>query len=184
MRIRSRLAVLATIPALALGVGLATAAAGSAATTNISFKSSAGNGAHWNADHTALVLVMNNANASPGQGGVNGGYAIAFLHGTPSALPGSEPTFNATNYASGTPRMDIFLSNGEYFFVYPDRTWQFNNSTGTVDSGSSADWSTKAVADADSQTVTQVFIVADASQPVPYTSTVDSVVYAGTTYVP
>lgn len=187
MRLRTRLAALASVPALALGVGLATATAGSAATTNISFSSSAGNSAHWNADHTALVFTMNNASAPKGQGGY--GYAIAYLHGTPSKLAPDmpAPTMTATNFAAGTPRLDICLTDGSggCVFGYPTAsgtmTWESNSlMSPSVPYGSS--WS-DVVAAVGERDVT-VFVVADGSQTVPYTATVTSLEYNGSTYVP
>lgn len=175
MRLRTRLAALASIPALALGVGLATATAGSAATTNVSFSSSAGNSAHWSADHTALVFDMNNATAPKGQGGF--GYAIAYLHNTPSTLPATAPTFAATGFAAGTPRLVIFMSNGDTVFGYPNGTFEINSSATYVD------WVT-VLSTEDSHTVSSVYVVADASQAVPYEATVTSLQYAGNTYVP
>jgi hypothetical protein len=181
MRLRTRLAALASIPALALGVALATATAGSASTANVSFSSSAGNSAHWNADHTALVFDMNNASAPKGQGGY--GYAIANLNGTSSTLPANAPTMEATGFAAGTPRLDICLSSGGCVFGYPGPggiiTWDSNN--GSVPYGST--WAT-VQADEASYTVTSVYVVADGSQAVPYEATVTSLSYGGATYVP
>lgn len=188
MRFRARLAALATIPVLALGVSLATATASSAATTNISFSSTAGNSAHWNADHTALVFTVTNQTANAHQG--SGGYALAYLHNTPSALPGIEPSFSGDNIASGTPRLDIFMSDGGYFLVYNDGSFQYIDG-GTLSEncwGGSAcqtDWSTLAdTINAGNTQVDSVYVIADASQTLPYTATVDSLVYDGITYVP
>lgn len=184
MRIRTRLAALASIPAVALGVGLATATAGSAATTNVSFSATAGNSVHWNADHTALVFSLTNGTANARQGG--GGYANAFLHNTPSELPTTEPSFDGTGIASGTPRLDIFLADGSYFFVYNDGSFQYNDGALTqscwAGSACKADW-TALQSQLTSATVSQVYLVADASQALPYTATVTSLDYNGT-YVP
>lgn len=182
MRFRTRLAALAAIPALALSAGLAAATAASASTTNISFSSSARNSAHWNAGHTALVFDMNSASAPTGQGGY--GYAVANLHGMPGTLPSQEPTFSTTGYAAGTPRMDIFFSDGSYLFVYPNGTYQGNGPGEVGQINYTSDWNRAVAAAADEGlTVTQVFMVADASQPVPYVATVTALQYAGASYV-
>lgn len=186
MRLRTRLAALASIPALAAGIGLAAATSGNAATANLSFSSSAGNSAHWNATGTAVVLDMNRANAAPGQGGTNGGYAIASLHNTPGNLPSEAPTMTATNFAAGTPRLAICDASSVCIWGYPtgpDGSLTFDSNTGFVPYGSS--WDT-AVADADTAgfTVSSVFVVADASQATPYESIVSSLQYNGATYIP
>ncbi len=192
MRLRTRLAALASIPALAAGIVLATATAsnaataGNAATANLSFSSSAGNSAHWNATGTAVVLDMNRANAAPGQGGTNGGYAVASLHHTPSTLPNEAPTMTATNFGSGTPRLAICNASSECIWGYPTGpggSLTFDSNTQFVPYGSS--WAT-AVADANAVgfEVSSVFVVADASQATPYESIVSSLQYNGATYIP
>jgi hypothetical protein len=185
MRLHSRLATLASIPAFALGLGLATPTAGSAAATNISFSSTAANSAHWNADHTALVFTLTNGTANARQG--LGGYALAYLHNTPRALPTSEPSLSGDNIASGTPRLDIFLADGSYFFVYNDGSFQYNNGGALSEncwggSACQADWTT--LADEINANVSSVYVIADGSQTMPYTATVNSLVYSGITYVP
>jgi hypothetical protein len=185
MRLHTRLATLASIPALALGLGLATATAGSAAANNISFSSTAGNSAHWNADHTALVFTVTNGTANAHQG--LGGYALAYLHHTPSQLPTTEPSFSGDNIASGTPRLDIFMADGSYFFVYNDGSFQYINAGPLSQdcwggSACQAGWAT--LAGAVNTSVSSVYVIADGSQTMPYTATVNSLVYSGITYVP
>lgn len=183
MRLRTRLAILASIPALSLSVGLATATAGNASTANLSFSSTAGNSAHWNARHTAVVLDVNRADAAKGQGGPGAGNAVAYLHSTPTTLPVAAPSMVATNFAAGTPRLDICLSSGGCVFGYPtaDGTMTWDSNDGSVPYGSTWD---AVRADEASYAVTSVFVVADASQPVPYEATVTSLTYNGATYIP
>jgi hypothetical protein len=163
MRFRTRLATLAAIPALAVATGLITAGAASAASPyNVSFAASPGSSAGWLPNHHAIELT---------DGGVylDSSYAIANVHHFGSMLQGTqEPSFNATNYAAGTPRYDVGFSDGTYLFGYPvangsdHMTWVYGNTT-------YVSWS-DAINALGTKTVTQVYVVADSSQQAPYTS--------------
>ena len=119
--------------------------------------------------------VSLDASAPKGQGGY--GYAIAYLHNTPSTLPATAPSLEATGYAAGTPRLVIFMSNGDTVFSYPGGTFEINSS------GTYVDWAT-VLSTEGGKTVSSVYVVADASQAVPYEATVTALQYHGDIYVP
>jgi hypothetical protein len=86
------------------------------------------------------------------------------VHGT--AVDGlSEPTFSTTNYAAGSPRYFIELSNGDSLWGYPpnsglnggDFAWAIDNGNTYMS------WSAVQAAEAGT-TVTDAYVVADADQ--------------------
>lgn len=144
MRIRTRLAALAAIPALMLAAGVITAGAAAADNApppamNLSFLSGASSYAHWNpvqqsvANHVGLTTggPVGGPIASCGTPGdrttlgdyaYGCGYTKIVLHHFLAALPTQEPTFTTDFYQSGTPRWYILTSSGDYMFGYPDGT--------------------------------------------------------------
>ena len=147
--------------AAGLGYAAAPALAAGNAPMNLSFQASSGNSASWVIHGQEAQLSVNNSTSS--------GYAVISLHHFSSTLPTTEPSFTATNYASGTPRIVIFMSNTAVFFIYPN---------GVVTGSTPTAYATFVAANAGA-TVAGVFIVADTSQPVPYTTDVTSFQYAG-----
>jgi hypothetical protein len=126
---------------------------------SIFFQVSAGNSAGWSVYGADAYLTVHSS--APGSFAVLG---VNYFNPTP---PSSEPSLAATNYASGTPRIVIFMSDNNNLFIYP---------TGGPPTNYAA-W--LAAETADGATVTGVYIVADTSQPVPYTTDVTSFQYNG-----
>jgi hypothetical protein len=203
MRIRTRLAVLAVIPALALGTGIAAAGAAMADNSpppamNISFLSGAQSSAHWNPAQQSVSTHVGLTTGGPVGGPIAScgspgdrttlgdyiygcGYTKIVLNHFLAALPTQEPTFSTTFYQSGTPRWYILFSSGDYMFGYPDGTapngfsWEAHVG-GTVTYGN---WTTLSALMANSGTVTVVRIVCDASAPTPYDATISAIQYDG-----
>ncbi|MGC8618665.1 MAG: hypothetical protein ACP5UZ_08045 [Thermoplasmata archaeon] len=163
----------ATIPVFANGNG--------SPPMNISFQASSGNSAGWvNGPGSSNPMAY----LTIGPNSAEYGYAVIVVHHFASALPDSSPYFSATNYASGTPRLVIFMSTGDYIFIFP-------TGSGISDElviGGTGSYGTYATfySDESGATVTSVFIVADTSQgwsatngATPYTSDITGFFYNG-----
>ncbi len=142
------------------------------------FSTCTGSSAGWNSDDTAVDLAV-----AAGDG-CNAGLT---LNNVGSSLPADAPSFDASYYASGTPRWYIQLgpsiTAGPYLFGYPDGTWNVNN-CGSVSGGTTFDYSDAVNAIATNcptyeNDVTSVNIVADTSAPAPYTTTLTDIQYNG-----
>ncbi len=165
---------LATVPAFAQGNG--------SPPMNISFQASSGNSAGWvngpgSSDPVAYLSI--------GANSAQNGYAAIVLHHFASQLPSGEPSFTATNYAAGTPRLDIFMSTGDYIFIFPSGSGIPDETIIGGVGSYSVGYSGFVTAESDA-TVTSVFIVADTSQgwssttgATPYTSDIKSFYYNG-----
>jgi hypothetical protein len=103
--------------------------------------------------------------------------AIIDVTGQSSALPSTEPTFTTNNYAAGSPRWYIQLTNGKFLFGYPTNagltpgSWSENNGNSYVP------WS-KVLTDEAGQSVTGVSIIMDGDQPAT-TNTISHIQYDG-----
>lgn len=170
----SALCTMATLAGALAVIGLpAGPALASSPALNISFSSSAGSTAHWLPKHSGILLRV--------AGNPSTAYAVASLHHfDASALPSQEPSFTATGYASGTPRLAILMDDGAVIFGYPigpggSMVWEPHASGLPL---YTSDWA--AVTSFYSGVgVSQVFMVADGSQPLPYTATVGNIEYGG-----
>ncbi len=98
-----------------------------------------------------------------------------------AAAPGIEPSFTTDNYAAGSPRWVIELSNGKSLWGYPPNAHL--NGTGfgwTVDNGNTYTSYAAAVSAAGAgATVTSAFIVADGDQAAGTHDTLTNVQYGG-----
>lgn len=159
-----------TIAALMLAVG-ASADPG----PNLSFGSSNdGAFAGWsNGKGSAIDLTI---------GSSSGSFAEARLHqvhGTAVSTL-SEPTFSTTNYAAGSPRFFITLSNGDTLWGYPgvnngDFGWAINNGNTYMS------WSAVQTAEAGA-TVTDAYVIADADQAAGTTDEITGLTFGDTSY--
>ncbi|HET7172976.1 MAG TPA: hypothetical protein VFI30_01695 [Nocardioidaceae bacterium] len=162
-------AATATLMALAAAPGFS---AGSPS-MNLSFFNGGGGNAHWAANQSVVELTLSGASS----------YAGFDLHHVATALPAEEPTFSAPSYQAGSPRWVIELSSGSYLFGYPDHTWNVEACSGIRGGAPMTYDQAVAALSADGCTgdVTDVFVVADASQPVPAVDNVSDVQYDGVT---
>ena len=113
--------------------------------------------------------------------------AVGFTNVTGSAVPVTEPTFKASAYSAGTPRMEIVLNNGKTLVGYPGvalsgqsgpdaagMAWAVGNG------GTYSDYQTAyTAAAASTTTVAGAGIVEDASQPVGTANTLTDIQYDG-----
>lgn len=114
--------------------------------------------------------------------------AITDASGTP--IHGlSEPTFTTDNYAAGSPRYVIDLSNGDYLFGNPPNSglndlafaWEIHHPDYSFAVPPYVSWS-DVVAFEDGQTVTDAYVVADGDQDPGTTDKIGSLQFNGTTY--
>lgn len=145
---------------------------------NLSFQTSSGNSAGWvtgpgSSSSEAYLTIDSSA---------PGSFAVIYVHHTPSTLPSAEPSYTPVGYASGTPRIFIFMSDGNYIFIYPDSVlgagYVSSTNLGTVLYTTWASSETGSGA-----TVTAVYIIADTSQAIPYTAYITSFQYDGVTLI-
>lgn len=152
-------------------IGLSAGPALASPALNVSFSSSAGSTAHWLPKHSGILLSV--------AGNPSTAYAVASLHHFDhSALPTEEPSFSATGYAAGTPRLVIVMNDGAVIFGYSiggSMLWEPHASGLPM---YTSDWAAVTSFYA-SDGVSQVFIVADGSQPLPYSATVSNIEYGG-----
>ena len=150
---------------------------------------------------TTTLVASKGSSATPARHGtafklhVAGNPATAFavvkLHGFPTKAPSTAPSFKATFFQSGTPRWYIKFANGDYLFGYPPLAkWDAHKKGGgTLPGGNYVTYSQALAAvqtDAGGTlpNVRKVAIIADGSAPVPYTTVVSHVVYAGQPVTP
>jgi hypothetical protein len=143
---------------------------------NLSFQASAGNAAGWvvgpGSSHSEAYLTVN----TPGDS-----FAVIDVHHFPAALPKVEPSFTATHYLSGTPRIFIYMSDGDYAFIFPVGSGVALEAVINGSPSTSITTYSGFVQHEVSQgaTVGAVYIVADTSQQVPYTAYITYFQYAG-----
>lgn len=131
--------------------------------------------AAWNGTDVTLTV--------PATAPTSAGAGITLLNvSAGSALPAHEPTFVTDTYSSGTPRLDIKLSNGNYMVKYPDG---LGAPTGWTLPGYSGDgtWADiSAWVSSNNLTVTKAFILADTSASAhgDQTNVISCVNYSGT----
>lgn len=159
----------ATVATLAFAVAPAAASTHLTATFAASPKSSARYAAHKS--EIKLHVAGNPRTA----------FAVVKVHGFSSKLPKFAPNFNATFYASGTPRWYIKFSNGDYLFGYPSiNAWEAHTRSGGYFYGSYAD-SVNYIRTQSGNlpAVKKVQIIADTSTAPPYTTILTNVQYDG-----
>jgi hypothetical protein len=145
---------------------------------SLSFQASSGNSAGWvsgpgtGTSSEAYLTITNPAGFS---------FAVIAVHHFPSTLPTtSTPSFTSPQYATGTPRIYIQMNDGNYIFIFGDGTAEsVCSSTCTSAYGSVSVVYPTFAAQESSATVSAVYIVADPSQPVPYTAYITCFQYAG-----
>lgn len=111
-----------------------------------------------------------------------------------TAIPATEPTFHTDNFAAGSPRWVLELSNGSTLFSNQNNAssgWLYNvghgwtcaNTTGSPGSGTCtyANAVAGAVGSATGVTVTDAFVVADGDQTVGTHDTITGLQYNGET---
>jgi hypothetical protein len=128
-------------------------------------QATAGNSAVWvkHGQNTYAALTVNNADA--------GSNALIAVSRFSSTLPTTQPSFTTTNYAAGTPRIVVMMADGNTLFIYPDGSAEWIGHGPITYSTFAANES--------ASTVSAVYIVADASQTVPYTANVTAFQYNG-----
>lgn len=159
---------------LATLVLAASAAAVASSPITVSFVASSQSSAGWTHHHHAFKLHVA---GNPGTA-----FAVVKLHNFPSKLPKSAPTFDASFYQSGTPRWYIKFDNGDYLFGYPTiGAWEAHTTTSGYHYGGYSDSAAFVRADSGGKLpkVKKVQLIADGSAPLPYTTIVSNVVYAG-----
>jgi hypothetical protein len=169
-----------TISILAIvGLLFSTATAFAAPGMNLSFQASSGNSAGW-------VVGPGQGSASEAYLTVNtpgNSFAVITVHHFPASLPLVQPSFTSAQYASGTPRIFIYMSDGNYIFIFGDGTVECvvnGQAVATLPNGSPCSYTAFVAYEASTSTsVSAVYIVADTSQLVPYTAYITSFQYAG-----
>lgn len=136
---------------------------------SLSFFNGGGGHAHWTANQSSIQLTLSGASS----------YAGFDVHHVATSLPMDEPTFSTDTYQGGSPRWVIELSSGSYLFGYPDHTWNVEACSG-INGGTTMSYDEAVAAlgaDGCTGDVTDVFVVADASQPVPAVDNITDVQY-------
>lgn len=194
---RKRLIVVAGIMVPgALAASTVAASHADAATTPLQVTLSAcgtGSSAVWNSTPDPVLTA---GTASPGTCGAPAGSTynpasarLGFNGTFDSAVPTTEPTFQASAYSAGTPRMVIGLLNGKTLVGYPGvalsgqsgpdaagMAWAVGNG------GTYTDYQTAYNAAAASSTaVKSAYVIEDASQPAGTANTLTDVQYDGET---
>lgn len=166
------LAVVMALTGVAAMMLLATFAAGPAKASppmNVSFQANCDNAAGWvtgpGSSASEVYLTLN----SPNSCAVEGSFALVFVHHTPAALPTTEPSYVASYYQAGTPRIYVDMSDGSYAFIYPSSVFGTNNIEAHPGGYPLISWTTWTASEG-SNSVVGVYIIADTSAPTPYTS--------------
>lgn len=123
----------------------------------------------WSSDGKSIVLGIPASPADGAAGGIQ-------VENQSSTLPGTEPVFTTDNYAAGSPRWYIQLSNGDYVFGYPTNSglnpaWE-EHGPGVAHPSGEVSWST-VTTDFSGVNVSQINILMDADQ----TNTTDTISY-------
>lgn len=174
-----------------LSVSSVTAHASTATSTPLKVTlgaSSDGASAVWNASGDPVFTLGSDSGTT---------YAQMLVSGT-SAEPANAPSFTTNNYAAGSPRWALELSDGYYLFGYPEQLgggatadftgpqWNVNGPSTTACGGSYVTYS-KALSCADpdgASTVTHAYIVADGDQAPGVSDTLTNIQYNGQTLSP
>jgi hypothetical protein len=194
-----------SIKAAAAAVGVAAGAAlaalpmtGAVASTgvSVSFAASQDSSAAFAAgsNHPDAVLMVGNCPTTV-SGCQYGGWAQISLNGVNGDLPTTAPGLSVTHYAAGTPRLEIVPANGGDSLAtdatgYPDPSlcanptngicWALPSSPNTY----TATWSAVQTFINGEGGAKTAYVVADASQAVPYTSDVTSLSWNGQALIP
>ncbi len=159
---------------------LSISAFGSTGLTNDSAVGTDGSSAGWECKPGGPIALT--AGSDPG---TYGAISITDAGGAINAI--AEPTFAATNYATGTPRYVIDLSDGNTLFGYPPSSGLNGSAMAweefTTNPGVYVPWG-QVVAVEGTATVEDAYVVADASQPTPYTSEITNLTFNGMNYNP
>ena len=177
---KTKIIVISILTIVALLFSTGTAFADSQAPMNLSFQVSSGNSAGWvtgpGSSSSEAFLTINTATGFS--------FAVIYVHHTPAALPITEPSYSVINYASGTPRIWIYMSDGSGAFIYPTAVFGTTNveTLGfTCSSSGFVAYSTWQTCEAGTtNTVSAVYIIADTSQAVPYTAYITCFQYNST----
>ena len=167
------------LAALGMTAPLAAAAASASPAPNVSFSASNdGASAGWTAGKGSPIdLTLGTDSAST--------YAAIELHHVAGpAISGlTEPTFSTDNYASGSPRWYITLSNNGWLVGYPSNS-DLNGSdfAWTIDNGNSyVSWTAVQAAEGDA-TVTGAYVIADGDQAPGATDAITDLSFGGATF--
>ena len=174
----SRAALIITIPALA-ALTLSGVAAASPE-VHVSFASSPdGASAGWSAGKGSPIdLTLGSDSATT--------YAEVVFHHLPAAPVNSlrEPTFATDNYASGSPRYFLTLSDGHTLWGYPPNSG-LNGGTGfawAIDNGNTyLTWDEVQTPEGDAN-VTGAYVIADGDQSPGTTDVISCLTFDGNTY--
>lgn len=99
------------------------------------------------------------------------------------ALPSTSPSFNTTNYAAGSPRLYITLSNGHSLWGYPANSGLNGGEMAwSTDNGNTYEpWSTITAQEAGT-TVSRVYVIADGDQAPTTTDMITCLLFNSYTY--
>jgi hypothetical protein len=139
-----------------------------AAPAGISLFAQDGGVAYWYGQDAVLDLPQGVADSA------SAGVELTTVSPT---LPAEEPTFVTDSYSTGSPRLDIKLSDGTYIFGYPE---QGGNTWNLPGSGAPKTWAdVEAYVTSNTLTVSQVFIVLDTSGGTSVVAHISSLQYGG-----
>lgn len=173
--LRKRAAAIAAGAALISGAAVMAAGTASATTPalRVVLKAGYGGSATWDTSGNPVLTPGTDTGHTYAEVGVPGAQN--------AAPPGIEPSFTTDNYAAGSPRWVIELSNGKSLWGYPPNAHL--NGTGfgwAVDNGNTYTSYAAAVSAAGAgATVTSAFIVADGGQAAGTHDTLTNVQYGG-----
>lgn len=167
----------AVAAAAALVIVPAASGAGGTPAQPITFASSAQSSAHWSANHSGIDL---NVGGDPSTA-----YAVATLRHFNQDLAAADPFMDVTNYGAGTPRLVIVLVDGSVIFGYPPEGP--GNGVMTFEAFSLhpnqyVTWTTIEAWYPDGW-IGSVYVVADGSMTVPYSTKVVALDFAGHDYI-
>lgn len=179
-------AALAAVTGFALGEGGAAHAATPAPLSVTLSASNDGASATWNAAGNPVLTLGTQTSST---------YAQVKVNLASSAEPTTPPSFTTDNYAAGSPRWYIQLSDGYYLFGYPVQLggtanasftgdqWSAQGPGGNSTGGGYVTYQ-KALAFADpagAATVSAAYVLADGDQPAGTHDTLTNVQYGGRT---
>ncbi len=112
-----------------------------------------------------------------------GSYAMVTLHHVSSGAVSSltAPSFVTDNYAAGSPRYYLTLSDGHSLWGYPVNLSGETLSWAIDNANSYSTWSQVQLAEG-AATVTGAYVIADADQAPGTVDTIDDLTFGGTTY--
>ena len=165
------------LAALGMTAPLAAAAASASPAPNVSFSASNdGASAGWTAGKgSAIDLTL---------GSSGGSYAVITLHhvdGTVSSV--DEPSFTTDNYAAGSPRYYVTLSDGHSLWGYPSASGlNGSDMAWAVDNGNTYESWTAVQSQEGSAEVSGAWVIADAGQQAGTTDEITGLSFGDTTF--